>query len=135
MSDENIMQENDWLLALRLNDDEVINDFDRAHKVAKLREALNYSINKYSSTFHAGLKEQNANIDIAEWLNGIECEILRIDGKGWQKGKVRLNLALEFMPDVKELPNATQFDISESSEPLGFSGARSPLDDIRQMDV
>lgn len=38
----------------------------------------------------------------------IDCEVLRLGAKGWQKGKVRISL--EFCPDLPE----------------------SPLDDIRQ---
>lgn len=41
----------------------------------------------------------------------IDCEVLRLGARGWQKGKVRINL--EFCPD-------------QPSEPP------SPLDDIRQ---
>lgn len=49
------------------------------------------------------------------WMdNGVKCEILKPGSKGWQKGKLRINVTLEFEPD-------------EPSEPA------SPLDEIRQM--
>ncbi|ERT06415.1 KGK domain protein [Lyngbya aestuarii BL J] len=51
-----------------------------------------------------------------EWFhNGKECEILKLGSTGWQKGKVRLKVILEFCPDEPEL-----------SEP------ESPLDSLRQ---
>ena len=46
------------------------------------------------------------------FLEGEECEILRAGSKGWQKGKIKINVTLEFVPD----------------EPKD----KSPLDDVRQ---
>ncbi|MEA5519249.1 KGK domain-containing protein [Limnoraphis robusta] len=51
-----------------------------------------------------------------EWFNnGKECEILKLGSKGWQKGKVRFKVIVEFCPDEPEV-----------SEP------ESPLDSLRQ---
>ncbi len=51
------------------------------------------------------------------WLGeGVDCEILKIGAKGWQKGKIRIKVTLEFCSDEPEI-----------SQP------ESPLDDIRQM--
>ena len=51
------------------------------------------------------------------WLvEGIDCEILQLGAKKWQKGKVRLKINLEFSAEEPEV-----------SQP------ESPLDDIRQM--
>ena len=50
------------------------------------------------------------------WLNdGEECEILKADSLGWQKGKIKLkvNFTLEFVPNEPEIE-------------------KSPLDDVRQ---
>mgnify|MGYP006267030183 CR=1 FL=1 len=30
---------------------------------------------------------------------GIECEILKVGAKGWQRGKIKIKVALEFCPD------------------------------------
>ncbi|MGL5806098.1 MAG: KGK domain-containing protein [Xenococcaceae cyanobacterium] len=50
------------------------------------------------------------------WFDkGIECEILKVGAKDWQKGKVRLKVTLEFELDESEDNNSD-----------------SPLDDIRQ---
>ncbi|MDJ0735245.1 MAG: KGK domain-containing protein [Nostocaceae cyanobacterium] len=44
------------------------------------------------------------------FTEGMECEILGIDGKGWKKGKFRIKVTLEFCPDEPE--------ITESESPL-----------------
>jgi hypothetical protein len=50
---------------------------------------------------------------IHSWFyQGEDCEILRAGSKGWQKGKLKINVTLEFIPDEPE--------------------ETSPLDDVRQ---
>jgi hypothetical protein len=63
----------------------------------KIDEAFNYGITaeeKYR-LFHT---------------KGITCELLKSNSKGWRKGRIKLNIQLQFYPDEAE----------------------SPLDDIRQ---
>ena len=56
------------------------------------------------------LKDTNK---IYSWFyQGEECEILRAGSTGWQKGKLKINVTLEFIPDEPE--------------------DKSPLDDVRQ---
>lgn len=55
--------------------------------------------------FAYGLSQEEQEALLGE---GIDCEILRPDARGWQKGKVRFSL--EFCPDE----------------------SKSPLDDLRQ---
>ena len=50
------------------------------------------------------------------FYTGQECEILRAGSKGWQKGKIKINVTLEFVPD----------EVEES---------KSLLDDIRQTEI
>lgn len=59
--------------------------------------------------------------------NGINCEILSPGAKGWQKGKVRIKVTLEFCPDQPEVAEAPDGMV------LGNSQLESPLDDVRQM--
>ena len=50
------------------------------------------------------------------WFKGgKKCEILQAGAKGWQKGKLRINVTLEFVPDEPE--------------------ETSPLDDIRNAET
>lgn len=52
------------------------------------------------------------------FADGIECEVLKPNSNGWQKGKVRINVSIEFCPDTLE---------GGESEP-----ETSPLDWLRQ---
>ena len=55
-----------------------------------------------------------SNENSSAWFSqGEKCEILRAGSSGWDNGKIKINVTLEFIPD-------------ESEE------AQSPLDDIRQ---
>ena len=50
------------------------------------------------------------------FAEGLECEILKAGSQGWQKGKLKINFTLEFIPDEPEVE-------------------KSPLDDIRQAEI
>jgi KGK domain len=54
---------------------------------------------------------------------GMDCELLSSNGKGWQKGKVRVTVCFEFYPEEVESPDVEVVGIKPSS----------PLDDVRQM--
>lgn len=61
-----------------------------------------------------GSRFQYANY---KWFSeGKDCEILRIGAKGWEKGKLKIKVTLEFEPDETEIKQP-----------------ESPLDDLRQM--
>ncbi|WP_009633277.1 KGK domain-containing protein [Synechocystis sp. PCC 7509] len=55
---------------------------------------------------------------------GLELEVLKLDAKGWKKGKVRFSI--EFCPDEPEIEETTQ------SNNVEINQTSSPLDDIRQ---
>jgi hypothetical protein len=55
-------------------------------------------------------------------LNGTECNLLQSDGKGWQKGE--LKICFEFIPEKNE-PIITQENTIETTQ--------SQLDEIRQL--
>jgi hypothetical protein len=52
----------------------------------------------------------------ASWREDVPCQILKINSSGWQKGKFRIKVSIEFELDKPE---------NETSE--------SPLDDLRRM--
>ncbi len=35
---------------------------------------------------------------------GINCQVIKLDAPGWQKGRLRARVVLEFCPDEPELP-------------------------------
>lgn len=58
---------------------------------------------------------------------GADCEILSPGNNGWQKGKVRVKITLEFCPNEPEI---IETPVSNNPE---INKSESPLDDIRQM--
>ena len=73
-------------------------------------------------------KELSVNKDILNekvkesLLDGMTCNLLQPDGKGWQKGK--LKICFEFIPEEAEL-------VSTQDKPVVTHS--SPLDEIRQL--
>jgi hypothetical protein len=57
--------------------------------------------------------------------DGLELEVLRLDAKGWRKGKVRFSL--EFCPDEPDIEETLTTNQLETSK------LESPLDEIRRM--
>lgn len=56
---------------------------------------------------------------------GVGVEVLKLDAKGWRKGRIRFSL--EFCPDKPEIEEINQINNVENNQ------TSSPLDDIRQM--
>ena len=56
--------------------------------------------------------------------DGLELEVLRLDARGWKKGKVRFSV--EFCSNEPEIEEITQSNSTEINQ------ISSPLDDIRQ---
>jgi hypothetical protein len=89
-------------------------------KIGLFKNAVNYAFtDKYmvASTLSSALSEKGVQINetIKVFAEGRDCEILKIDAKGWQKGKLRIRVSVDFIPDEAEI-----------SQP------ESPLDDLRQ---
>lgn len=61
-------------------------------------------------------KSDSINYENLKLINErLECEILKLGSNNWKKGKVRINISLEFCPDESEIPEY-----------------ESPLDEIRR---
>ncbi len=118
------MEDNPYLL--EYGDDDVLSlASGDMFKIGKFREALKFACtdqNKIPSYLPSFLSEKGiklsggASATKAILEDGVDGEVLRIGAKGWQKGKWRIKVSLEFYPDEPDI-----------SEP------ESPLDDIRQM--
>ena len=122
------------------DEDDVLSFGDDTFKVSKFRKAVNGAFgNNLGNQFYSQLSSyQGIKIDgailapkginepYARWFNdGIDCEILQLGSKGWQKGKVRIKVSVEFYVEED-----SQQLVSESS---GIELPESPLDDLRQM--
>ncbi|GET42167.1 KGK domain-containing protein [Microseira wollei] len=84
---------------------------------------------KVTTAINEHFKSPFHNIDYAGNViapNGLHCEILRIGSKGWQKGRIRVKVTLEFIPDepeVEETPAINNLEIEPPESP----------DDLRQL--
>lgn len=62
----------------------------------QLNEILkNYSINICPD-------RSGSNMYINSFTKGVDCEILKVGSDTWQKGKVKINVSVEFIPDEPE---------------------------------
>lgn len=116
-----------------LNEDDVISINSQMMKAGKFKQDLKEAIwslgvnnairerlklnGVYLQTWEYG-RGLNKNNFLKE---GIDIELLRIVGKGWQKGQVRISLSLDVYLDEPEITEAATKSMSES-----------PLDDIRR---
>ena len=83
-----------------------------------------YLMNKVSTFVKGSILDPNKNnLKINNvLLSGVNCDLLQLDGKGWQKGK--LKICFEFIPEEPEL-------VSTQDKPVATHS--SPLDEIRQL--
>jgi hypothetical protein len=109
----------------KLNTNEYLNQCDEKDVVSFESEQL-ISISKVKDAVFQSFKQSGvgyisqhissySGLDYSyPWFHeGQECEILRAGSQGWQKGKIKINVTLEFISDEPEV-------------------IKSPLDDVRQ---
>ncbi|BAZ06826.1 KGK domain-containing protein [Calothrix sp. NIES-3974] len=105
---------------------DVISVKDKIYKTGKVIDNI---IQSFKNKLYSNLNEYLVNqFDMKNIANlpelfdsGIECELLQTDGGGWQKGKIKINITLEFIPD--------QPDVTETAA----NSHLSPLDDLRNL--
>lgn len=127
-----------WVDLIDYNENDVLS-FPELFKVGKVRQAVNQASQNdgvaqaligLASSKGVSISKINNLRPPSELLdNGVDCEILRIGSKGWQKGRVRLKLqvTVEFCadePEVEETQIRNELEISQSE---------SPLDELRKM--
>ena len=75
-----------------MNDDDVLSIGDP--KVSLLGTTTLFRVNQLK----AALRQRSGNLCESghgyQWLDGIQCEVLKTSGGGWKKGKIRLRLEL-----------------------------------------
>ncbi len=102
-----------------LNDDDVVELFDQLVKSKDLKFALDDSFGEpiqkrlVEHLKHRGIETKDKR---EIWFDkGAKCQILSAGANGWKKGRVKINVSVEFIPDD---PEPSQY--------------QSPLDEIRQ---
>ncbi len=100
-------------------------------KVSQLRKIMGHAMteqNQLNHTLSNALKQTGLELgltDTKEFLNqGVKGELLKITGKGWEKGKLKMKISLEFIPDVPE----EALWSSGEQQPMQASGDR-PLEE------
>lgn len=95
-----------------LNMDEVIHVRDNTNPLRHLAPHETFKVQVLLKRLESNLTKQ--------LLDGVECEVIRLDQPGWQKGKIRIKqIELEFCPEADE-------DSMEEN---------SPLDEFRNSEV
>jgi hypothetical protein len=107
-----------------LRDDDVISLSGKLYKLGEVKDSINDFIESkeydrmpyYLSEKFRGDKIQVSHQDSLNLLaDGVDSEILRIAANGWKKGKFKIKVVVEFIPDESEIPEY-----------------QSPLDEIRR---
>jgi KGK domain len=92
---------------IQCHDDDVFEVGDNTYKVDKLKRSINrISNDSLAFTFNQELVNQ-CRIDLRNpsqvlFQDGIECKILNLGSKKWKKGRVRINISVEFSLDEEE---------------------------------
>ncbi|WP_430685357.1 KGK domain-containing protein [Leptolyngbya sp. AN02str] len=113
------------------NDDDVLSFHDGTVRFAKFKQALDIALSsKVPDALADSLSTQKLHLsserqfrvsgawtvrDRRWFQDGIDCETLRLSAPQWQKGKIRLRVVVEFVPD-NDLDNP--FEILGDAEHL-----------------
>lgn len=96
------------------------------HKIGKFKAAVDvtFADNKLAYAVSNALQSK-IGVSSLEWFeDGVNCEVLRLGGKSWQKGKLKITINVEFCPEqlvIEETVNQIEIDQS------------TPLVDIKQI--
>ncbi|MEM9542345.1 MAG: KGK domain-containing protein [Cyanobacteria bacterium P01_E01_bin.42] len=125
------------------NDDDVIAFGDDAFKVGKFKQALkecfgyDFGYGLLGLLSNQGIKIDKTKVspdgeqaDFLKWFNeGVDCEILKTDARGWRKARVKVEVAVEFvLDDPPAIPK-------ESPPEPKRQETSSPLDELNDLDV
>lgn len=88
------------------------------HKIGKFKTAVDvtFADNKLAYAVSNALQSK-IGVSSLEWFeDGVNCEVLRLGSKSWQKGKLKIIVNVEFCPEqlvVEETVN-NQIEINQS---------------------
>lgn len=97
------------------------------HKAGNVKEIVKRAFLSSYGQMNDEMKS-NLKINLSGWLNsGLDCDILKVGGsKGWEKGKVKFKIVIEFYPDE---PDEQEIFTNDKQK---LNQAESSLDDIRR---
>ena len=122
--------ENDFLIGAKVKESDFItfvySQREYSYKYKNFKKTLGEKISGQISSLSKIMRESGGDavmVDNNSWKDGIPCELLQ-DGIE-KKGKIRLKVIIEFIPDEVEVIQGVE----------GITDKRSPLDDIRQINM
>lgn len=98
--------------ATGLGSEAVLSFNSKVYKSQRILKAFDQSLEELGEVFSAYLEDQNITIKPeynpktrsrsyrSLFLDGVKCEKLEPNSKGWQKGRLKLNIQLEFIPGL-----------------------------------
>lgn len=116
---------------IKLDEEEVlwlVNEWKNLNKDLGVNSYFKYPIisSLQFRTYLQNLINIDDQIKSVLFDEGIAGTVLRFGAKGWQKGKIRVKITVEFCPDELEVEEAPENNQLEISQP------KSPLDDLRR---
>ncbi|MEH1852434.1 MAG: KGK domain-containing protein [Nostoc sp.] len=115
---------------IECNDGDVLDFGDNIYKVAKLKQAMDTSSNSHlANILNEELRRKGVDINnslVNLFQTGIDCKILILGSQSWKKGKVKIQISVEFYVEEEDI-QITNSNNSKITEP------ESPLDDLRRM--
>jgi hypothetical protein len=111
----------------QISNDDVVGCDNGTHKIARLiqviKEIFTHKINAemYSTLTPYDIKilSSSNNDKGRSWFDrGVSCEVLKVGAQSWQKGKIRLNISLEFIPD-ETIDNSSKSELDDLRQAIG----------------
>lgn len=110
-----VLKERNRMSGFVLSRDDVVSmDVERSFtesKTSKVKDIMNAILDLLNTS----------DLPVDDWINGVEGEVLQaLKGGGWQKGKIRMRVRLEFIPENPPTPKPSE----------GFTDSDSRLDEF-----
>jgi len=116
------LEYNDYLKNIRDDDilEQQVEQQETLFKIGKVKSALESAFDNNIPTALASHFYKNVQLSLlgklTDWFTqGVDCRILKAGSDGWKKGKLKIRVVVEFIPDEPEI-----------------SEYQSPLDEIRR---
>ena len=131
MADNSLQSSNDMLFSVNLDsysDADVVAFGTIVHKLGKIKDLVENISQPKGSLARFLTEALNPQLGTSTWWvePGAECEILKVGGKEWKRGRLQFELTVKFYPDEpdeQELPTINKQEVNQ---------VESTLDDIRR---
>ncbi len=96
-----------------LDKNDVVDFNGDTYRIQKIIDSLSEQVrNQLGQSLHHQLSRQGIQIHqyASCFTSGVDCQVLRVDRPNWQKGKFKLHISMEFIPEDPELENKSELD-------------------------